>query len=96
MFHCDQCGKSYKWRDSLTRHKKLAHGQTPSSKRKYAAEEVNDQESYSPLKRSNAVPENKNLGNWNEEEKESLQRSDDVPITTVNKRNLFSHQAPEL
>ena len=68
MFHCDQCGKSYKWRDSQTRHKKLAHGQTPSIKRKYAAEEVDDQESYSPLKRSNAVQENKNLGIWNEEE----------------------------
>ena len=72
MFDCDQCGKSYKWRDSLTRHKKLTHGQTPSSKRKYAAVEMNDQESYSPLKRSNAVPENKNLGNLNEEEKESV------------------------
>ena len=91
MFHCDQCDKSYKWRDSLTRHKKLAHCQTPSSKRKYAAEEVNDQEFYSPLKRSNAVPENLNPSNRNEEEEEPLQRSDGVPVTTVCKRN---HQVP--
>ena len=47
-------------------------------------------------KRSNAVLENKNLGIWNEEEEKSLQRSDYVPITTVNKPNLFSHQVPEL
>ena len=97
MFHCDQCDKVFTRKDALNRHKISVHGNVPSGKRKYASEEVDDdEEPYSPLKRSNAVPDNWNPGNWNEEEEESLQRSDGVPVTTVSKRNLFSHQAPDL
>ena len=93
MFNCDQCEKVYSRKDSLTRHKRTVHGDVPSGKRKYADED--EEESYPPLKRSNAVPDNWNPGNWNDEE-EPLQRSDGVPVTTVSKRNLFSHQAPDL
>ena len=87
MFDCDQCGKSYKWKDSLIRHKKTEHGQIPAKVRKFADK---DDEDFEPLTRSNAVPDN---WNPNEEEPESLQRSDGIPVTTVSKRNLFSHQA---
>ena len=73
MFHCDQCDKVFTRKDTLNRHKISVHGNVPSGKRKYASEEVDDdEEPYSPLKRSNAVPDNWNPGNWNEEEEESL------------------------
>ena len=94
MFDCDQCGKSYKWKDSLTRHKKMEHGQITSRKRNHPDEE-GDEDSYTPLKRSNAVPDNWN-SNYQENgfsQEESLKRSDAIPVTTVSKRNLFSHQA---
>ena len=93
MFDCDQCGKSYNWRDSLTRHMKKAHGQTPTKKRKHAAEKVSDAESYSPLKRTNEDDWNPNKAEPGFFKEEPLQHRGGVPVTTANKRDLLSRQA---
>ena len=96
MLDCDQCEKTFSRKDSLTRHKISVHDVLSTKKQKYVDED--DRDSYPPLKRSNAIPDN---WNPNEEEsgferEESLQRSDAAPVTTVSKRNLFRHQVPEL
>ena len=89
-FICDHCGKGFTRRYTLKVHKLNKHRDAKNTKRTY---EDDDDDFYKPLKRSNAVPDN---WNPNEEEPESLQRSDGIPVTTVSKRNLFSHQALSL
>ena len=88
MFHCDQCGKSYKWRDSLTRHKKMQHGQTPSSKRKYVERDADDEESYQPLLKQD------NTSSLDKQNTESASVSDDSlkrrDSTTDTEQSLFN------
>ena len=88
-FICDHCGKGFTRSYTLKVHKLNKHRVAKNTKRNYVNED-DDEDSYSPLKRSNAVPDN---WNPNEEELESLQGSDAIPVTTVSNRNLFSHQA---
>ena len=75
-FVCDKCGQSFTRKYALKVHQLNKHSKSKAMKRKYLDEEEED--SYPPLKRSNAVPDN---WNPNEEEsgfgrEESLQRSD--------------------
>ena len=72
----------------------MEHVQIASRKRNRPDEE-GDKESYPPLERSNVLPDNWNSNHQETgfSREESLKRSDAIPVTTVSKRNLFSHQA---
>ena len=94
MFDCDQCDKTYQWKDSLVSHNINIHASNAllTKKRKYL-DESESNEPYPPLERSN------NDG-WKLKQvpgfarEESLQRSDAVPDhNTVSRRNIFGHQA---
>ena len=98
MFECDQCDKSYQWKDSLVRHKRTVHGDTATSLKKRKHLDVTNGSSddeYPPLERQN------NDG-WKLNQPQSpgfarhvsLQRSNAVPDHEVRwgKRNMFDEQ----
>ena len=91
-FKCDQCGQSFTRSYNLKVHKLNRHSNSKAMKRMYLDEDA--AESYTPLERSNAVPDNwkPNVDEPGFARKESLQRTDREPYTSVRKRNLFIHQ----
>ena len=89
-YACDECGKNYKWRDSLTRHNRLEH-QVGNGKR--AGSDLESEDSiprkYSSLKRSKAYSPK-------EEDVQELKRSDAMPDTHfVDSRNYMPTQVRE-
>ena len=89
MFQCDQCDKSYQWKDSLVRHKKTVHG--VASKRKSMDEQ--NVEDYPPLERSDGWKLNQSPGFVRDQ---PLERSNAVPDqNVVSKRNVFGYQSLE-
>jgi hypothetical protein len=90
-YTCDECGKSYKWRDSLTRHNRVEH-QVGNGKRTGSDSESEDSipRKYSSLKRS------KTYSLDQEEDVQELKRSDAMPDTHfVDSRNYKPTQVHE-
>ena len=87
MFDCDQCGKSYTWRDSLTRHKRSIHSNSSSKKRKYPND--NAQEPYQPLLKQASSQDKHNTESASVSDS-SLQRED---ATNVSEQSLINDQA---
>ena len=86
MFDCDQCGKSYTWRDSLARHKRSIHSNSSSKKRKYPND--NAQEPYQPLIKQSSSQDKHNTESASVSDS-SLQRED---ATNVSEQSLINDQ----
>ena len=86
MFDCNQCGKSYKWRDSLTRHKKMTHCPIKTKVEKYNNQ---GEEYFQHLTRSNAVLDSVSSSLQEVEITRELLGSDGIPVTPAIKRNLL-------
>ena len=87
MFDCDQCGKSYTWRDSLTRHKRSIHSNSSSKKRKYPND--NAQEPYQPLLKQASSQDKHNTESASVSDS-SLHRE---VATNVSEQSLINDQA---
>ena len=92
-FKCDQCGQSFTRRYNLKVHKLNVHSNSKAMIRMYLDEDA--EESYPPLERSNAVPDNwkPNVYKPGLAREESLRRTNGEPDTSVSKRNPFRNHA---